>query len=157
MTDPAPSNRSRKVSSDAADRDQFAEVRASWWATGVLAVSAVTGVAIHPLRYVAVAVAVLLFVIGVVLLGVTLVIGANRSRTEVVDVGGLFFTQAPMTLRLLFVAQIVIAFATATLRATASFGVLATLVGLGLCGLWGARHGTYPVREAPDAPPTLKR
>lgn len=126
------------------------EMRIAWWVTGVFGVSAVAGVAVSVLRWPAFVVALGLFVYGIVLMGMTLVIGAGRSRTEIVDIFGLFFTQSPMKLRMLFVAQIAIAFVTAAMKQTAAFGVLAPIAGLGLCGLWGARHGTYPQRELPS-------
>lgn len=124
--------------------------KAQWAVTGLFGVSAVLGVALEIFRWPAFVVALGLFVYGFVLMGMTLVIGAGRSRTETVDIFGLFFTQSPMKLRMLFVAQIVIAFITAAMKQTAAFGVLAPIAGLGLCGLWGARNGTYPDR--PDAP-----
>ena len=123
------------------------EERVAWYATGVFAVTAVAGVAVPALRIVAVAVALALFVGGAALMTATLVIGAGRSRTDNVDIGGLFFSQAPRTLRLALAAQAVIGLVTATLRASAAFGVLVPVFGLGLCGLWGARHGTFPARE----------
>ena len=123
------------------------EERVAWYATGVFAVTAATGVAVPALRIVAVAVALALFVAGAALMAATLVIGAGRSRTDNVDIGGLFFSQAPPTLRFALAAQAAIGLVTATLRASAAFGVLVPVFGLGLCGLWGARHGSFPTRE----------
>ena len=125
----------------------MSEERVAWYATAAFAVTAVAGVAVPALRIVAVAVALALFVAGAALMTATLVIGAGRSRTDNVDIGGLFFSQAPGTLRLALAAQALIGLVTATLRASAAFGVLVPVFGLGLCGLWGARHGTFPARE----------
>ena len=47
-----------------------------------------------------------------------------------------------------FVAEVVIAFATASARPFTglAFGILVPVYGLGLAGLWGARAGTFPPR-----------
>ena len=92
------------------------ETRLSVWVTIVFGVSAVLGVAFSAFRWPAFVVAIGLFVYGFVLLVLALVIGAGRSRTEAVEIFGLFFTEAPMKLRLLFLAQVVIAFVTAAIE-----------------------------------------
>ena len=117
-------------------------IKVAWWATGIFALSAAIGFGV-----VSVAIAVGLFVAGFVLMAMTLVIGAGRSRTDLIDIGGLFYSQAPTQLKLAFGAQILIGLATAPLRASAAFGVFVPVFGLGLCGLWGARHGRFPARE----------
>ncbi len=127
------------------------ELKISRLVTAGFAVSAALGVALELFRWPAFVVALGLFVYGCVLMAVALVKGAGRSRTENVDIFGLFFTQAPMQLRLLFVAQIVIAFVTAAMKQTAAFGVLAPIAGLGLCSIYGARHGTFPDRDLPTS------
>jgi hypothetical protein len=38
-------------------------------------------------------------------------------------------------------------------RPFVAFSVLAPLWSLGLAGLWGARHGTFPPRDRPDCEP----
>jgi hypothetical protein len=123
------------------------EEAVSWWVTGVFALTAIAGVFATGLRLLAAVVALALFVGGAVLMAATLVIAAGRSRAETIDIGGLFFSQAPQTLRWAIAAQAAIGLATAAVRATAAFGVLVPVFGLGLCGLWGARHGTFPARE----------
>lgn len=119
----------------------------SWWVTGVFALSAIGGVLLPALRVPAAIVALVLFVGGAALMAATLVIAAGRSRTQTIDIGGLFFSQAPKTMRVALAAQAVIGLATAAMRATAAFGVLVPVFGVGLCGLWGARHGVFPPRE----------
>jgi hypothetical protein len=125
------------------------EERASWYATGVFAVTAIGALGISALRGIAAVVAVALFVAGAVMMAAALVIGAGRSRTEAIDVGGLFFSQAPRSLKLALAAQTVIGLATAAARPNtgAALGVLVPIAGLGLCSLWGARHGRFPARD----------
>jgi LPXTG-motif cell wall-anchored protein len=78
-----------------------------------------------------------------------LVVAAGRSRTDAVDIGGLFFSQPPRALKLAFAAQIVIGLVAAIARPNtgSAFGVLAPVFGLGLMGLWGARYGRFKPRE----------
>jgi hypothetical protein len=131
------------------------EVKASWIATGVFAATAFAADAFRFMRVPALVVALVLFVIGVVTMGATLVIGAGRSRHFTVDVGGLFFLSggsAPKAIQRQMMGslalQTAVAFTTAGLRPYTSlaFGILVPTVGLGLAGLWGARHGTFPER-----------
>jgi hypothetical protein len=116
--------------------------KVAWYATGVLALSAAIGSALISL-----VVGAGLFVAGGVLMAYALVVAAGRSRQVTIDIGGLFYSQAPNELKLALGAQIVIGLVSATLRPSTSFGVLAPIFGLGMCSLWGARHGTYPPRE----------
>ena len=123
--------------------------RASQWVTGAFALSAVAGVLVSPLRGVAALVAILMFLGGTGLMAWALLIAAGRSRTDAIDIGGLFFSQPPRDLKLAFAAQIVVGLAAAAARPNtgSAFGVLAPVFGLGLMGLWGARHGRFPARE----------
>ncbi len=82
---------------------------------------------------------------------------AGRSRTEVVDLAGLFYLNGSSprpvrrTLLGLWFAQIAIALlSVATVRPP--FGVMAPVWGIGLLALWGARHGTFPPRGPADRP-----
>jgi len=123
--------------------------RTSRAGTLLLAISALNGVLWKPARGVAAVTAMLLFLGGAVLMLVALVIAAGRSRTDAIDIGGLFFSQPPREMKIAFAAQIVIGLAAAGIRPNtgAAFGVLAPVFGLGLMGLWGARHGRFPARE----------
>ncbi len=125
------------------------EEKLTWWATAVFAAMATGALAVPALRIPAAVVAGLLWFAGGVLMIAALVIGARRSRTEVVDIAGLFFTHAPIRMRLALGAQTAIAFATALARpnTSAAFGILAPISVLGLMGLWGARHGAFPARQ----------
>jgi hypothetical protein len=123
------------------------EERVSRDATAIFVLTAVAAVAIRPLRLPAAVVALAMFLGGAVLMAAALVIAARRSREVTIDIGALFFTQAPRALRFAFFVQIAVGFATAFITPTAAFGTLAPIAGLGLMGLWGARHGTFPARE----------
>jgi hypothetical protein len=130
-------------------------VKASWAGTALFTMTSVVAVLARPARPVAIAVAVALFVAGVVAMAAALVRAAGRSRTEAVTVPGVFFLtdSAPKGVRrhLLgaLAVQAAVAFATAAARpfTTLAFGVLAPVYGLGLTGLWGARHGSFGPRR----------
>lgn len=130
-------------------------VRAAWIGTIAFAIVTAAAVAVDPLRPVAAAVGVILFVAGVAVFLVALVRAARRSREDELSLGGVFLLQgsAPPTVRrhLLgsWVVQIVIAFVGAGLRpyTALAFGILAPVYGIGLAGLWGATHGEYGRRR----------
>jgi hypothetical protein len=133
-------------------------VRCSWLATGVFTVAASVAAAV-PDRA-ARPVAVLdctLFVAGVIAFLVAFGRAVGRSRTEDVDILGVYFLgggAAPREVRrpLLasFAVQAVVAVATASIRpyTAVAFGILVPMLGLGLAGLWGATHGRFPERHA---------
>lgn len=132
--------------------------QASWAGTGVFGVTAVAGVAVDggPVRAVAFAVAVALFVGGCVAFAAAYARAVRRSREVAIGIGELFFLAggvAPPDVRrsLLgaFAAQIAIGLGSAIARpyTTLAAGTLAPLYGLGLCGLWAARHGVFPPRQ----------
>lgn len=81
----------------------------------------------------------------------------QRSRYELIGVGGLYFLAgcAPRSVRLSMMAalagQLVVALAAASVRpfTASAFGILVPVYALGLSGAWGARHGTFPPRR-PD-------
>ena len=126
------------------------EERFAVWVTGVFAVTAVLALGVPFVRGVAALVAALMFLGGAGVMAWSLLRAASRSRTDQIDIGGLFFFQSPRVLKLCFVAQIVVGIATAAARPNtgSALGVLAPVAGLALMGLWGARHGTFPPREA---------
>ena len=135
-------------------------VNIAWLGTGAFAATAV-GAAIFPdvLRVPALVVALVLFAAGCVCFLWGFAVAVNRSRTDEIGVGGLYFLagSAPAVVRRRLMAalavQIVVAFATAGVRPYTSlaFGILAPVFGLGVTGLWGARHGTFPTRGAKDS------
>jgi hypothetical protein len=96
-----------------------------------------------------------LFAIGTGAMLWAFALGVSRSRTEEVDVLGLFFLAgdvAPVDvrrrLRLALAVQVVAVVAAAAVRpfTPVAFGVLAPMFGLGMMGMWGGRYGTFPPR-----------
>lgn len=136
-----------------------AVVRASWGGTVVFAATAVAAVFTRAATVPAAAVALALFAAGIAIFFWAYAIAVNRSRTDAIGIGGLFFlagseTAPPPVKRALLASlavQTVVGLATAGARPFTSlaFGVLVPLYGLALTGLWGARNGTFgPRREA---------
>jgi hypothetical protein len=130
-------------------------VRASWIGTVALGVTAGAAVISPTFKWPAFAVAVAMFVVGTGSFLGALGIAARRSRDREIGMGGLFLLQgsAPNAVRAHLLgslaAQTAIAFVTAGLEPYTSlaFGILAPVYGLGLAGLWGARHGTFGPRR----------
>lgn len=127
-------------------------------ATVVLAVAAVAAVAFPDSLALAYAsIGVLCFLAGCGAFVWSYVLAAGRSRTEVLSVAGIWFLSgsapAGVRRRLLgaLALQVVVVLVAASLQpfTAVAFGVLAPMLGLGLTGLWGARHGTFPEREPP--------
>jgi hypothetical protein len=129
-------------------------IRASWIGTALLTITAVGDVVTAGLKVPAFVVAVGMFAVGTGVFVAALVIAAGRSRTEEIGMGGLFFLQgtAPRRVQVHLLgslaAQVVVAVATAAARPYTSlaFGILAPVYGLGLAGLWAARHGSFAPR-----------
>lgn len=103
-----------------------------------------------PALAVAVAWALLLFVVGCVTFLWGFALAAGRSRDEVVTLADLVLVSAapaPVRRRLLGAlgAQVVIALATAAVRpfTPLAFGILAPVSALGAVALWGGRYGTF--------------
>jgi hypothetical protein len=133
-------------------------IRASWAGTVVLAIAAVgavaspgTGLAV-PLVFVA----LLMLLGGSAAMVWAYALAVRRSRTDEIAVAGLYFLAAGAapndvrrSLMASLAAQCVIGFAAAAARpfTAAAFGILAPVWGLGLTGVWAARHGTYPRRR----------
>jgi hypothetical protein len=129
--------------------------RLSLWTTVGFGVTAVGALATSALRGVAALVALAMFLVGMATMLAAIVVAAGRSRTALIDVGGLFFLSnaAPKPVQRLlfgaFGAQVVIGLVTAAARpnTASALGALAPVAGLGFMGLWGARHGTFPARD----------
>jgi Kef-type K+ transport system membrane component KefB len=132
-------------------------VRASWIGTLVFALTAVAAVLTRAATIPAAAVALGLFAAGIGIFFWAYAIAVNRSRTDAIGIGGLFFLAgaetAPRPVKRALLAalgaQTVVALATAAARpfTTLAFGVLVPLYGLALTGLWGARHGRFGPRR----------
>lgn len=132
-------------------------VTASLLGTAAFTAAAVAAaVAPDALAVPAAVVDLVLFAVGLLAFAVALLTAASRSRHEELSVAGVFFLSgsvpASTRRRLLgaLTVQTVVALATAGVRpfTPLAFGVLVPTFGLGACGLWGARHGTFPARGA---------
>ena len=131
-------------------------VRATLAATALFAVAATAAAVVPSTLGTPVAVLdLLLFVAGLAAFVAALVRAAVRSRREELSVSGLFLltASAPVAVRRALLGalgvQTVVAVATAAARpfTPLAFGVLVPTLGLGACGLWAARHGTFPPRQ----------
>lgn len=133
-------------------------IRAAWAGTALQVVVAVPAVlapdTVGPTYAV---VSLGLFAVGVVAFLWAYAIAVGRSRTDTIGVGGLFFLAGcapPAVQRVMMTAlavEVVVALGAASLRVytALAFGILVPMFGLGLSGLWGARHGTFPPRTGP--------
>lgn len=96
----------------------------------------------------------ILFALGTAAFVRTLLTAAARSRTEELSVAGIWFLagSAPVAVQRWLLgclgAQVAIALLAASLRpySALAFGVLVPMFGLGLCGLWAVRSGSFPPR-----------
>jgi len=92
--------------------------------------------------------------IGFVAFAWAYVIAIGRSRTDAIGMGGLYFLAgtAPKAVQARMLAalgvQVVLGMAAAAVHpfTETAFAVLAPLFGMGLAGLWAARHGAFPPR-----------
>ncbi len=136
-------------------------LRASWIGTMVFVVTAAAS-AIAPHTFIAagVATSLVLFFAGIGLFFWAYAVAVNRSRTDLIGMGGLFFLAgtAPRSVQRSLLGslavEVVVGLITAAVHpfTPLAFGVLAWMYGLALCGLWAARYGTFPPR-----PPEEKR
>ena len=133
-----------------------AVVRTTWIGTAVFTVSAAAAVVFEAARPIAVGVSLVLFAAGLVTFLWSYAIAVGRSRTDAIGIGGLYFlagATAPASVRRRLLGalavQCLVAVATAAARPYTSlaFGVLVPMFGLGLSGLWGARHGSFGPRS----------
>lgn len=88
---------------------------------------------------------------------VAFAVAVQRSRTDEISVAGLFFLMdsAPRRVQVSMLASVAVQTAVplgvAIFRPFTAFATLAPVWSLGLAGLWGARHGTFPPRRVdPD-------
>jgi len=130
----------------------------SWIGTGAYTAIAILA-AIWPdhLASAAAVVSIVLFLVGCVVFLAAYAIAVQRSRTQVIGIGGLYFLSgtAPVRIRVRLLSslgvQLAVAIVTSSVRlyTPLAFGFLVPVYGLGLCGLWGARHGTFADRPPP--------
>jgi len=128
--------------------------KAAWAGTGVQAAAAAWAVLDRSGRGPHVVVCTMLLVGGVAAAALAFARAVGRSRTDLVDVAGLFLligSAPPRTRRWLWAAvaaQSAVGVATAASRPYTSlaFGVLAPLWSYGLAVLWNATYGAFPPR-----------
>jgi len=115
----------------------------------------------QPFRTLAVVVSLMCFSIGVVTFLLGYWSAVQRSRRDVIGVAALFFLLGDVAdkrtkrqMDTCFALQCVVALATALARpetdgkpgSTLAFGILVPMLGLGLNGLWGSKHGHFDAR-----------
>ena len=134
-------------------------INASWAGTAVYGALAIAGT-IFPDTF-AIPTAIVSgawFVIGCITFLWAYAVAVARSRTDLIGIGGLYFLAgtAPKVvrfrLRLSLALEVVAAIVSSSIRpfTPMAFGFLVPVFGLGLSGLWGARHGTFPRRDSPE-------
>ncbi len=138
--------------------------------TALFAVTAVLATIVfdRPTRWVAAIAALALFAVGVFVFLWGYWTSVQRSRTEELSVAELYFlvgppTPKPVKLRLngLLLVQVAVAVSTALIRSSTdgepgsslAFGILTPMFGLGLNGLWAARHGAFGPRRLKETRP----
>jgi hypothetical protein len=78
---------------------------------------------------------------------------ARTTHGDDIVVASLFFLQgsAPRRVQVHLLGAVGVSIVVAVATGAANpFGVLVPMLPLGLVGLWGARHGTYPPRRVPE-------
>jgi hypothetical protein len=144
----------------AEDRPGAGIVNLAWAGTGAFVAVAVAGVlAPDSFGPVVAGVSLLLFAVGCVAFLWGYALAISRSRRDQISIAGLYFLQgsAPREVRrrllIALAVQVGAAVAAASIRpfTSVAFGVLVPVFGLGLCGLWAARHGTFEPRPAETA------
>lgn len=130
--------------------------QASWVGTVAFALTAVAAaIAPETFKPVALAVAIALFAGGCAIFLWAFFLVAARSRTAVMQQSQIWLLSGaptPVAVRRSLLGslavQVAIGLATAAARPYTSLaaGVLVPMWGLGLCGLWAARHGKFPSR-----------
>ena len=129
-------------------------VQAAWAGVGLHALAAAAAVTTRSGRGPHVVVCTLLLLGGVATVSIGFLRAIGRSRTELVDVAGLFLLigSAPRRTRRwrwgAVAAQSAVGVATAAARPYTSlaFGVLAPLWAYGLAVMWNAVYGAFPDR-----------
>lgn len=104
------------------------------------------------------------FFVGIVVFVLAFLRAVDRSRTEAIGIGGLFFASGstPKRVQLILVGsltvQVLVSIAVASfhLYTGLAFGVLAPMWALGFTGLWVGAYGTFPER-APEPTMSARR
>lgn len=149
-------------------------VRLNGASTVVFVVTAIAATVFfdQPWKTVAVIACLACFSVGVVAFLWGYWSAVQRSRTDDISVAALYFlidgcapASVASRMNVLLAVQVVCGIVTALLRSqtdgepgsTLAFGILVPMLGLGLNGLWGARHGSFRARAGETSggvPPT---
>lgn len=127
----------------------------SWAGTALFSVTAVAATVVDSARLVAAVVALVLFAVGCAVFLIAFAIAVVRSQTDAIGIGGLYFLagSAPRKMQVSLLGSLTVeaavALSTASIQIFTSlaFGILVPAYGLGMAGLWGARHGRFERRE----------
>jgi len=130
-------------------------IKPAVWSTVAFAVCSAIAVASNEAAGFVAVFDLVLFALGCLVFARTLLTAAKRSRSEELSVASIWLLtgQAREPQRWLLgclAAQVVIALVAAAMRpyTAVAFGVLVPTFGLGLCGLWAVRSGTFPPRAS---------
>lgn len=126
-------------------------------ATAMFSVFAVVATIWTSLRIPFAVVSCVLFAVGTAAFLAAYGTALGRSRTEAISLSGIYglsqSSPKPVQWRfhLLTTVQTVVAITTASMRpfTAQAFGILVAMLGLGLGGLWAARHGVFGERDDP--------
>lgn len=136
-------------------------VRLSWAVTTAFVGLSGVAVVAAGTRYPIAGIDVAIFAAGCLAMLGAFARAVERSRNEIVSVPGVFFLAegaAPKAIRRQLLAsaalQTIVALVAASVRpyTAVAFGILVPMFGLGMIGLWGARHGTFPARHHERSP-----
>ncbi|MEM7094347.1 MAG: hypothetical protein AAF567_15205 [Actinomycetota bacterium] len=128
------------------------------WASAIFTVFAVLAAIFPgPLRIPFAVFSCVLFAIGTLAFLAAYGQAIGRSRTDAITIGGIYGLSgsAPKGVQrrfhLMTAFQTVVAVTTAAMRpfTAQAFGILVPMLGLGLGGLWAARHGVFGPRDDP--------
>jgi hypothetical protein len=147
------------MNDEPSDPEGTAIITVSWIGTGIYVVTALIAT-VFPDGFGAAAAIVSLafFAVGCVVFFWAYLVAVQRSRTDLIGIGGLYFLQgtAPKTVQFHLLGslavQVIVAIVTASIRLYSSlaFGFLVPMFGIGMCGLWAARYGTFAPRPAAE-------
>jgi hypothetical protein len=161
MDDGAREGAESPVDLDHGDEPGAGLVSVSFLGTGALVVTSVAAAAAPDTFAVAyAALSVVLFVVGTGAMLWAYALGVSRSRTELINIPGLFFLAGDVapraTRRALWIAtavEVVAVVVAASIRpySEVAFGILAPMFGLGLMSVWGGRYGEFPPRPLKHA------
>ena len=135
-------------------------LNASWLCTAVFTAATLPAI-VDPDEFVGTffAVSLVLFFAGCALFAADIVLAAARSRDDLMGIGGLFFLigSAPRTVQVQLLcslaAQVLVAVVGAVVHpfTPLAFGTLVPMIGLGWCGFWAVRHGSFEA-QTPSPP-----